>query len=71
MTIELTPEYIYASITTLLLVLQVWQYYKLTKVEKEIAQIWIQISILVASISSKLLDLDKKIDDRVGKQDKA
>lgn len=70
MTINITPERIYAAITTLLLLLQVYQHYKLAKLEKEVNQVWTQISILITSISTKLLDLDKKIEDKVGKQTK-
>ena len=70
MTIDITPERLYFGITALLLIMQVYQHYKLTKLEKEVNQVWTQISILITTISSKLLDLDKKVDDKVGKQTK-
>ena len=70
MTIDITPERLYFGTTLLLLIMQVYQHYKLTKLEKEVNQVWTQISILITSISSKLLDLDKKVDNKVGKQSK-
>lgn len=70
MTIDITPERLYFGTTLFLLVLQVYQHYKLTKLEKEVTQVWTQISILITTISGKLLDLDKKVDDKVGKQTK-
>lgn len=70
MTIDITPERLYFGITIFLFVMQVYQHYKLTKLEKEVTQVWTQISILITTISSKLLDLDKKVDDKVGKQTK-
>ena len=70
MTVDITPERLYFGTTIFLLIMQVYQHYKLTKLEKEVTQVWTQISILITSISGKLLDLDKKIEDRVGKQSK-
>ena len=62
MTIDITPERVYTLITTVLVGIQLWQQYRINKLEANISQIWVQISILVTSISSKLLDLDKKIE---------
>ena len=70
MTIDITPEQLYFGTTAFLLIMQIYQHYKLSKLEREVNQVWTQISILITSISGKLLDLDKKIEDRVGKQSK-
>lgn len=70
MTIDITPERLYFGITIFLFIMQVYQHYKLAKVEKEVGRVWTQISILITAISSKLLDLDKKVDDKVGNQTK-
>ena len=70
MTVQITTETVYLGVTIILLAIQIWQHYRITKLESQTTQLWNQISILVASISSKLLDLDKKIDDKVGKQTK-
>jgi hypothetical protein len=62
MTINITPENVYMSITCLLLVLQVWQYYKLDKAQKEINKIWDQISTFNTVVALKILENQKEID---------
>ena len=61
MTLEITPENVYMSITCLLLVLQVWQYYKLDKVQKEIDKVWDQIATFNTMVALKLLENQKEI----------
>ena len=74
MTIELSPEQIYGGVVTLLLILQAWHHYRLTKhieqTETYLGQVWLQISTLTASIATKIVEVEKKIDDKVVKQDK-
>jgi len=61
MTINITPENVYMSITCLLLVLQVWQYYKLDKAQKEVDKLWDQISTFNTMVALKLLENQKEI----------
>ena len=61
MTIDITPETVYMSITCLLLVLQVWQYYQLDKTKKEINKLWDQISTFNTMVALKLLENQKEI----------
>ena len=61
MTLEITPENVYMSITCLLLVLQVWQYYILDKTKKEINKLWDQISTFNTMVALKLLENQKEI----------
>lgn len=61
MTLEITPENIYMGVTCLLLVLQVWQYYKLDKAQKEIDKLWDQISTFNTMVALKLLENQKEI----------
>ena len=74
MTIEVTPEQIYGGAVALLLLLQAWHHYRLTKhinqTELHLGQLWLQISTLTTTIATKIVELEKKIDERVGKQDK-
>jgi hypothetical protein len=49
------------SITCLLLVLQVWQYYKLDKAQKEVDKLWDQISTFNTMVALKLLENQKEI----------
>ena len=62
MTINITPENVYMSITCLLLVLQVWQYYELDKAQKEINKVWDQISTFNTVVALKILENQKEID---------
>lgn len=61
MTVNITSETIYMSITCLLFVLQVWQYYILDKTKKEINKIWDQISTFNTMVALKLLENQKEI----------
>lgn len=61
MTINITPENIYAGITCLLLVLQVWQYRQLDKTKKEINKVWDQISTWNTMVALKLLESQKEL----------
>lgn len=74
MTVEITPDLIHSGILGLLLLLQVWHHYRLNKqIEKtdlQLGQVWLQISTLVTSVAGKLAELEKRIDDKVGKEDK-
>ena len=62
MTVTVSPDKIYFGICLLLLVLQVYQYYMIRKLKYELESVWAQLGIMVAAVSSKLLDLDKKVD---------
>jgi hypothetical protein len=62
MTVTVAPDKIYFGICLLLLVLQVYQYYMIRKLRYELESVWTQLGIMVAAVSSKLLDLDKKVD---------
>lgn len=74
MTIELSTEQIYGGIVTLLLILQTWHHYRLNKhieqTQINLGQVWLQISTLTASIAAKFTELEKKVNEKVGKQDK-
>jgi hypothetical protein len=61
MTVEITPENVYMGITCLLLVLQVWQHYRLDKAKKEIDKLWDQISTFNTMVALKLLENQKEI----------
>ena len=67
MTINITPEYLYLSVTLILMLIQVLQIRRASKLKREIEELWGQISIIAMSAGSMLEKLEKKID---GKQDK-
>lgn len=67
MTFTITPEYLYLGVTLILMLIQVLQIRKVSKLKKEIESLWQQISIIALSAGTTLEKLEKKID---GKQDK-
>lgn len=67
MTFTITREYLYLGVTIILLLIQVWQMFKIDALKKEIDNIWNQIHIIAISAGNTLQKLEKKIDE---KQDK-
>ena len=66
-TINITPEYLYLGVTLILMLIQVLQIRRASRLKREIEELWGQISIIAMSAGSMLEKLEKKID---GKQDK-
>ena len=67
MTFTLTPEYLYLGVTLILMLIQVLQIRRSVRLNREVKELWQQISIIAISAGSMLEKLEKKID---GKQDK-
>jgi hypothetical protein len=67
MTVTINSEYIYLTVTLILMLIQVIQWRKMSKLKKELEDVWSQISILAMSAGSMLEKIKKDID---GKQDK-
>ena len=67
MTFTITREYLYLGVTILLLLIQVWQMFKIDGLKKEVENLWHQISIIAISAGASMQKLEKKIDE---KQDK-
>jgi hypothetical protein len=61
MNITITAESIYFGAITILLILQIYQQYKLDKAQKEIKQLWDQISVLATTTVLKIVELKKDI----------
>jgi hypothetical protein len=61
MNITITSDHIYFASILLLLILQVYQQYKLDKAKKEIKQLWDQISTWNTMVALKLLENQKEI----------
>ena len=64
MNITITAENIYFGAITILLILQIYQQYKLDKAQKEIKQLWDQISVLATTTVLKIVELKKDINPR-------
>jgi hypothetical protein len=67
MTVTINSEYIYLTVTLILMLIQVIQWRKMSKLKRELEDVWSQISILAMSAGSMLEKIKKDID---GKQDK-
>jgi hypothetical protein len=70
MQITITPENVYIGIACLLLILQVYQQYKLDKAKKEINKLWDQISTFNTMVALKLLENQKEIANLKENKDK-
>lgn len=68
MTFTITREYLYLGVTIILLLIQVWQMFKIDALKKEIDNIWNQIHIIAISAGNTLQKLEKKIDEKQDKQ---
>jgi hypothetical protein len=57
----------YTGIVLLLMVLQIYQYRQIKRLEKDNSDLWTQLGILVANLSAQMLQIQKDIN---AKQDK-
>jgi hypothetical protein len=67
MTVTITSEYLYLTVTLILMLIQVIQWRKMAKLKRELEDIWSQISILAMSAGGMLDKIKKDLD---GKQNK-
>lgn len=67
MTLTLEKEHIYFGVSIVVLLLQLYNTYRINRIEKEVDSIWSQISVMAIAASSAFDKMEKKVD---GKQDK-
>jgi hypothetical protein len=67
MTVTINSEYLYLTVTLILMLIQVIQWRKMAKLKRELEDVWSQIGILAMSASGMLDKIKKDLD---GKQDK-
>lgn len=67
MTFTLEKEHVYFGVSIVVLLLQLYNTYRLNKLEKEVDSIWSQLSVMAIAASSAFDKMEKKVD---GKQDK-
>jgi len=67
MTFTITETHMYTGIVLLLMVLQIYQYRQIKRLEKDNSDLWAQLGILVANLSAQMLQIQKDIN---AKQDK-
>lgn len=62
MTITVTSEYLYLGAVLILMLIQVLQWFIMSRIKREISDLWTQISIIAVSSSQMLEKLEKKVD---------
>lgn len=67
MTFTLEKDHVYFAVTLVVLIIQVYNTYKLSKLRSEVDTIWQQIAIMGISAGQLLEKFQKKLDE---KQDK-
>ena len=67
MTFTIEKEYIYFAVTMIVLLLQLYNTWRIGKIKAEIEQVWNQISIMAITAGSAFDKIEKRIDE---KQDK-
>jgi len=61
MTFTIEQEQVYLAVIAILMVVQIFQWRYIYKLKFEINQVWVQIGILVTSISLQIEDVKKQI----------
>jgi hypothetical protein len=64
MTVTIKPEYVYFSVTLLLLIIQFVQWVLFSRLKRDINGLWEQISIIAMAAGNTLQKLEKKIDEK-------
>jgi hypothetical protein len=67
MVVTINSEYIYLGATLILMLIQVIQWVRFSRLKRDTEELWTQISILAMSASGMLEKIKKDLD---GKQDK-
>ena len=67
MVVTINSEYIYLGATLILMLIQVIQWVRFSRLKRDTEELWTQISILAISASNMLEKMKKDLD---GKQDK-
>lgn len=67
MTFTIEPHYVYFGVTLVVLLIQLYNTYRLNKLKSEVDNIWQQIAVMAIASSGAFDKLDKKID---GKEDR-
>ncbi len=67
MTINITETSLYIGTIVILLAIQIYHQRRISKLEKEVDDIWLQLGVLTQGLTTKLMDLLKDLNN---KQDK-
>ena len=67
MTINITETSLYIGSIVILIAIQIYHQRRISKLEKEVDDIWLQLGVITQGITTKLMDLLKDLNN---KQDK-
>jgi hypothetical protein len=67
MTFTLEKEYVYFGVTLLVLLIQLYNTYRMGRIKSEVDNIWQQIAVMAIASAGAFDKLEKKID---GKEDR-
>ena len=67
MTFTVEKEYVYFVVTLIVLIIQVYNTYRLGKLKSEVDSIWQQIAIMGISAGQLLEKMQKKLDEKADK----
>jgi hypothetical protein len=67
MTINITETSLYIGTIVILIAIQIYHQRRITKLEKEVDDVWLQLGVLSQGVTTKLMDLLKDLNN---KQDK-
>lgn len=68
MTFTLEKDYVYFAVTLIVLLIQLYNSWRMSRISSQIDSLWQQIAIMAIASGGAFDKLDKKID---GKQDKS
>lgn len=66
-TLELQKEHIYFAVTLIVLLIQLYNTWRIGKLKSEINALWSQISIMAVAAGSAFDKIEKKIDEKQNK----
>lgn len=64
MTFTLEKEYVYFGVTLLVLLIQLYNTYRMGRIKSEVENIWQQIALMAIASAGAFDKLEKKIDDK-------
>lgn len=64
MTFTLEKEYVYFGVTLLVLLIQLYNTYRMGRIKSEVENIWQQIAVMAIASAGAFDKLEKKIDDK-------
>lgn len=68
MTITITQEHLYIGVIAFLMILQIFQWRSISKLQRECDRLWEQLGTLVAGISAQIISMQKEIGSKEDKK---